>query len=438
MSSELWEDPREEPGSSFRHRRPDKSDSFRPTTTDNSWRGRPRKSVWTRTWLRMDLMGVSEFMDVGKQPIIRSTGLSARDLRVLDPMLSHPSSITGRERAILLNLEHVKGIVTARDFWLLNPKDPLVTPFVEVLQRRVRDHYEAKEENAREGDTTEGGVDEEKEKLKNLPFEFVVLEACLETVCNCLDDEAKSMEVEAYPALDKLTSKVTTKTLDRVRQIKSRLAALTARVKQVRDLIEHLLENYDVMGDMYLTKKSLMRETNVEADPSHCGGIEDNEDNEDDEDEDEEDDDEDESPQPQTQEKVSAGEAGKAKSSNKHLEVMELEMILDAYFVQAEGANNKLSTLQDYVDNTEAYVNIMLDGRQNMMLKYMVLVATGSVMLNFQNLVTGFFGMNITIAFSNPPDRPITDFMYIVGFSVAAMFLFYFAAVAWYKHKRIV
>ncbi|GKE31671.1 magnesium transporter MRS2-2-like protein, partial [Tanacetum coccineum] len=41
--------------------------------------------------------------------------IHARDLRILDPLLSYPSAILGRERAIVLNLEHIKAIVTAEE-----------------------------------------------------------------------------------------------------------------------------------------------------------------------------------------------------------------------------------------------------------------------------------------------------------------------------------
>lgn len=41
------------------------------------------------------------------------------------------------------------------------------------------------------------------------------------------------MEQEAHPALDKLTSKISTLNLERVRQIKSRLVAITGRVQKV-------------------------------------------------------------------------------------------------------------------------------------------------------------------------------------------------------------
>lgn len=46
--------------------------------------------------------------------------------------------------------------------------------------------------------------------------------------------QAKTLEQEAHPALDKLTSKISTLNLERVRQIKSRLVAITGRVQKVR------------------------------------------------------------------------------------------------------------------------------------------------------------------------------------------------------------
>ncbi|KAH9329603.1 hypothetical protein KI387_001711, partial [Taxus chinensis] len=70
---------------------------------------------------------------------------------------------------------------------------------------------------------------------KILPFEFRALEACLEAACNCLESETGTLEQEAYPALDELTSKVSTLNLERVRQIKSRLVAISGRVQKVMD-----------------------------------------------------------------------------------------------------------------------------------------------------------------------------------------------------------
>ncbi|KAL5983086.1 Magnesium transporter MRS2-F [Asimina triloba] len=39
--------------------------------------------------------------------------------------------------------------------------------------------------------------------------------------------------------------------------------------------------------------------------------------------------------------------------------IVELEMLLEAYFTQMEGTLSILSTLKEYVDDTEDYINIM-------------------------------------------------------------------------------
>ncbi|KAI4367168.1 hypothetical protein MLD38_022936 [Melastoma candidum] len=90
-----------------------------------------------RTWFHLTDAGHARWMDVGRQAIKRWTGLSARDLRILDPILAYPLVILGRRRAVVVNLEHIKGVITAKDVWLLNAKDPAVAPFVESLKHLV-------------------------------------------------------------------------------------------------------------------------------------------------------------------------------------------------------------------------------------------------------------------------------------------------------------
>lgn len=78
-----------------------------------------------------------QVVEAGKHAIMRRACLPARDLRILDPQLSYPSTILGREHAIVVNLEHIKAIITAQEVLLLNSKDDLVAPFVQDLQRRL-------------------------------------------------------------------------------------------------------------------------------------------------------------------------------------------------------------------------------------------------------------------------------------------------------------
>lgn len=88
-------------------------------------------------------MGQAQVLEAGKHVIMRRTGLPGRDLRILDPMLSYPSTILGRERAIVINLENIKAIITGHEVLLLNSKDPSVAPFVQELQRLLARHHQA-------------------------------------------------------------------------------------------------------------------------------------------------------------------------------------------------------------------------------------------------------------------------------------------------------
>lgn len=64
-----------------------------------------KKTAVSWRWMLMDESGQGTVLDLDKYDIMRRVPIHARDLRILDPMLSYPSIILGRERAIVLNLE---------------------------------------------------------------------------------------------------------------------------------------------------------------------------------------------------------------------------------------------------------------------------------------------------------------------------------------------
>ena len=64
-----------------------------------------KKNTSSRNWIMMDCSGEKTVLDVDKYAIMHRVQIHARDLRILDPLLSYPSTILGRERAIVLNLE---------------------------------------------------------------------------------------------------------------------------------------------------------------------------------------------------------------------------------------------------------------------------------------------------------------------------------------------
>ncbi|TKY60473.1 Magnesium transporter MRS2-F [Spatholobus suberectus] len=372
--------------------------------------------------------------DVGKHSLMRRTGLPARDLRILDPMLSYPSSILGRERAIVVNLEHVKGIITASEVLMINSSNPLYLRFLQDLHIRLTNQTPSLMSNDMDGEDSRNGspvrtsedsdafqvrADSPKisaEKVtgapapKQLPFEFRALETCIESACRCLESEISTLEEEAYPALDELTSQLSTLNLERVRHIKSRLVALSGRVQKVADELEHLLDDDNDMAEMYLTQKlnarlldqaSLKEEYNSEC---------------------EDNDQSDES----NSEKFD-------KFPGLKLDVEELEMLLEAYFAQTNGILQRLSSLSEYVDDTEDYINIMLDDKRNELLQVAIIFNTLNMIVNAGIVVVGLFGMNIQITLFDGKPR---QFWATTGGTFGGCILIFLVCL-WWGRKNI-
>ncbi|KAL6616443.1 hypothetical protein ACP70R_038713 [Stipagrostis hirtigluma subsp. patula] len=354
---------------------------------------RRKGAAASREWMVVPAAGEPRTAEFGKHQIMEMTGLPGRDLRALDPLLSYPSTILGRDRAVVVNLEHVKVIVTAAEALVPDPGNPLLRPFLADLQARLAlpDASSTSPATDRGNDTDHGEGSGPKLALssagsaKILPFEFKVLEVCLEHTCKCLESQTLALEKEAYPALDELTSKVSTLNLEHVRQIKSRLVELSGRVQKIRDELEHLLDDDMDMSEMYLTRK-LESQGSTES----LGRVDSNGDASTDHDEDKE--------QEDCDDEIS--------SAYVKPDIEELEMLLEAYFVQFDGTLNKLYNLREYVDDTEDYINIMLDEKQNQLLQMGVMLTTATVVVTAGIVVVSLFGMNIHIDLMKDPETP--------------------------------
>ncbi|KAF8018209.1 hypothetical protein BT93_H3185 [Corymbia citriodora subsp. variegata] len=235
-----------------------------------------RKGIGTKAWLIVSESGQSHVEEIEKHSIMRRTGLPARDLRVLDPVLSYPSSILGRERAVVVNLEHIKAIITAKEVLMINTNSPLVYQFVQDLQHRVSSPNSTSRQEVDGRTSPASGVH------KTLPFEFRALESCLESACQCLESE-------------------------------------------VRDELEHLLDDDNDMAEMFLTEKLLARSLDN-------GSIREEVDNATPEIDDE-----------RAEDSNEEDELDTAVWTSNKPNIEELEMLLEAYFVQIDGVLQKLS-----------------------------------------------------------------------------------------------
>ncbi|KAH1105306.1 hypothetical protein GYH30_038526 [Glycine max] len=367
-----------------------------------------RKGVGTtgvKSWMVVSETGHARLEDVGKHSIMRRTGLPARDLRVLDPVLSYPSSILGRERAIVVNLEHVKAIITASEVLLINSSNPFFLSFLQDLHIRLSNlnpssmsndmdgGYEEKPlaNDSRNGSPVRIPEDSDADFLvradslkssaetgtgtgtgtgtpapKPLPFEFKVLEACIESACRCLESE-------------------------------------------VADELEHLLDDDNDMAEMYLTDKlnaRLCDQTSLKE--GYNSEFEDND---------------------------QSDESNSEKYDRflcPKLDVEELEMLLEAYFEQTNGILQRLTSLSEYVDDTEDYINIMLDDKQNELLQAAIIFDTINMILNAGIVVVGLFGMNIQIDLFNGQPR---QFWATTGGTFGGCLLLFLVCLWWGKKR---
>ncbi|XP_074579259.1 magnesium transporter MRS2-I-like [Curcuma longa] len=372
-----------------------------------------KKTAAARSWILFDSDGKDTILDVDKYAIMHRVQIHARDLRILDPLLSYPSTILGREGAIVLNLEHIKAIITADEVLLRDPNEDNVVPIVEELRRRLPSqninqvHGEGKESTVCQHDLEAIEEDES-------PFEFRALEVALEAICSYLDARATELETAAYPALDELTSKISSRNLDRVRKLKSSMTRLTARVQKVRDELEQLLDDDDDMADLYLSRKITGASTPVSGSgvPNWAPAS------------------------PTIGSKISrASKASAATIHGNENDVEELEMLLEAYFMQIDGTLNKMTTLREYIDDTEDYINIQLDNHRNQLIQLELFLSSGTVSLSLYSLVAGVFGMNIPYSWNNDHGYVYKWVVIISGLASAFVFIF---IIAYARHKGLV
>ncbi|KAI3673683.1 hypothetical protein L6452_39808 [Arctium lappa] len=402
--------------------------------------GLKKRGQGLRSWIRVDATtGDSQVIEVDKFTMMRRCDLPARDLRLLDPLFVYPSTILGREKAIVVNLEQIRCIITSDEVLLLNSLDSYVLQYVVELQRRLKAggaddvwQSESSDFNRRRGGRTFrdmfGGT-----SADYLPFEFKALEVALEAACTFLDTQASELEIEAYPLLDELTSKISTSNLERVRRLKSRLVALTRRVQKVRDEIEQLMDDDGDMAEMYLTEKkrrmdslfygeqsvagyrsvdgalSISAPVSPVSSPPDCRRLEKN----------------------LSLARSRHDSTRSSESATEHID--ELEMLLEAYFVVTDSTLNKLTSLKEYIDDTEDFINIQLDNVRNQLIQFELLLTTGTFVVAIFGVVAGIFGMNFEIKLFDSPSA-FKWVLVITGISGAILF----GSFLWFfRHRRL-
>uniref|UniRef100_A0A1D2AE65 Magnesium transporter n=1 Tax=Auxenochlorella protothecoides TaxID=3075 RepID=A0A1D2AE65_AUXPR len=443
------------------------------------------KHAAVTTWLSVSPNGTAALLELGKLKVTHQLGVQLRDLRLLDPQLanSYPSAILARDRALVLNLEYIKCIVTMDMVYVTGLTSPLTLQFVHGMQQRLAAREAGAEaggpHSARQafgGDLKDGGVaapshlllggDGEKRALRpppqELPFELKVLEIALECVSGDLEQLAEELESAAHPALDNLTSKITTSALERVRRIKSRMVRLNTRVETLREVLEKFLNDDSDMKDLHLTAKE--REWQeaqlqnvdswpepglgqvpldqtmtpgdefVPASPSFA-------------------------PTPATGPESARWNLGKRGRSRRHSDassssssssssdsslgddedVAMVEMLLEPYFMQLDNTYNKLQTLYEYIDDTEDFINLELDSKRNQIIRMQLVLTSFNASVALVTAFTSLFAMNLEMKPADewPGQGPYAWFLSIsLASGLGAIFCFV-GVLVYARYKKI-
>lgn len=447
-----------------------------------------------RTWAKLDTTGDQSFVQLDKFKLTQELGVQLRDLRTVDPNLAstYSSSILIRERALVVSLEYIRVIITTQGVWINNYEDEAVVGFIEQLKSRLRQpslsalNLMVPVDAPRSNSLTRRHID--------LPFELRVMEVCLEQIASLLDNLTSELVAKSHHALDKLTSRVTAANLEQVRRMKSRLVRLTTKVETIRELLEKLLADDKDMRAMNLSAKeaaelrsNLSRQERLERrasqviqsltrqngtgtqyqmpqvshhlpprqpanylhsptspvalgrhsvpnsyqlpmspvpessfqscqeqglrstplSPHQVPGL-----------------------IPPASSSSSSSSSHDTSDSLVEEEIAEVEMLLEAYFMQVDNVWNRLQTLKEYIDDTEDLINIELDQHRNQLISVDLLLTAGTTCLAMMSAIGAIFGMNL----NNTLEEDQSAWFQVVGGtagSAACIFLMVTTA-CWY------
>ncbi|BDA40371.1 magnesium transporter MRS2-B [Coccomyxa sp. Obi] len=385
-------------------------------------------AIGLRKWVRFAKNGETTIMQADKHEITQQLGVQLRDLRLLDPQLhaSYPSALLCRDKALVVNLEHIKCIITKDEVLVLNADEESVVAFIEELQRRLAPadfggksgaylpisqsspNLAAAADAAAQHHQQQTGGDH------GAPFELRALEVALDVVATTLERQTVDLEAAAHPALDELTANVSTSSLERVRRIKNRLVRLTTRVQTLREMLEKLMDDDSDMHAMNLTARAqdqLERHMSLRASLDGSAAM-----------------------RPDI--------LGGTPLSPKHIddqaerdeeEIAEVEMVLETYFMHIDNTFNKLQTLCEYIDDTEDYINIELDNHRNQLIRLELLLTAATLCIALVGVISGIFGMNLR----NTHEDKYNAFILVSSLSSALAILIFIAIVVFCRWKKL-
>lgn len=318
-------------------------------------------------------------------------------------------------------------------------------------------------------------------ELPPLPFELVVLEAALKEILSIMIKQTKELEGVAVPALDSLMRSVSSSNLERVRRVKTRHQRLLMRCEALRDELQRFLQDDEDMARMCLTRRkeaednlrsggNMQRGSSTglasqDFSPAVLYGTQDL--------------------STQTYSAsfprrsavsfgrtlVRNGESPPLGASsqdrmkddttdnntmNRYLPVagnltasalaeieaeadaeaqLEVENLLESYYMEVDALYDKLKSLGEYAEDTEEYIDIELDSSRNRLIRIEIVLTLATFCIVPWNLLAGILGENLPL-----PDT-ITESVnkFFVVNAIAALLCLgvFYSVIFWMRRTKL-
>ena len=403
-----------------------------------------------RMWTVLDEHGRAKNLKASKAHVAAAFGVPLRDLHYLDPLRPTltPANIFIRPKCLIVNLEHMKFIVTAEIALFLNAESLEVKRFVKFLRKYLKEveiaQTQKREDLVKEATMMETIIRDENENetqklqqsnsaLKNaqtttkikeervlhLPFELLVLECAMHELGLVLDNETIALEREAAPCMEKMLQSVQAEELAEGRRIKEKLNALILRLEAFTEALSSILEHDESLDAMCLSKLKVMELVRGD-DISATAAPDDDNENESAKkmgaaattqttttkksskkaqfitrvisnptgmtmNEEQEYD-------PENEEEFETIDSTNEEDGHEHEGA---EALLEAYFMHSAATQKRAHALKDLLQNTEAVSSMILDRQRNELIKIDLVVSAALFACSIVSVAGSIFGMNL-------------------------------------------
>ena len=142
-------------------------------------------------------------------------------------------------------------------------------------------------------------------------------------------------------------------------------------------------------------------------------------------------------PLPLSAESAAAAEAAAAAAAAEEEENSDaletVENLLESYFMTVDGAYDRLVALDEFIQDTEEYINIELDSARNRLIRLDIVITAGSFSVAIFSLATGILGENVDI----PKGLSDVGFGVINSGMTLIAFLTFASVMAYIRYRRL-